>query len=40
MTRTLDMPALTPTVKRDRYVVMNVLRGFALFGVMLINLYE
>src|SRR6056297_2506369 len=40
MSKTLDMPALSPTAKRDRYVVMDVLRGFALLGVMLINLYE
>lgn len=40
MSLTLDTPALVPTSKRDRYVVMDVLRGFALFGVMLINLYE
>lgn len=40
MTQTLDMPALAPTTKRDRYVVMDVLRGFALLGVMTINLYE
>jgi len=40
MSLTLDMPALSPTANRDRYVVMDVLRGFALFGVMLINLYE
>lgn len=29
-----------PTVKDDRYVIMDVLRGFALFGVMLVNIYE
>lgn len=40
MSLTLDTPALAPTANRDRYVVMDVLRGFALFGVMLINLYE
>jgi len=40
MTQTLDTPAPAPIVKRDRYVVMDVLRGFALLGVMLINLYE
>jgi len=40
MSLTLDAPALVPTAKRDRYVVMDVLRGFALFGVMLVNLYE
>ncbi|NBD96007.1 MAG: DUF418 domain-containing protein [Gammaproteobacteria bacterium] len=40
MTVTLDTPVLSPTSRRDRYVVMDVLRGFALFGVMLINLYE
>src|SRR6056297_4003629 len=40
MSKTLDMPALSPTAKRDRYVVMDVLRGFALLGVMTINLYE
>lgn len=40
MSLTLDTPALAPTSKRDRYVVMDVLRGFALFGVMLMNLYE
>jgi uncharacterized protein len=38
MSLTLDTP--TPTIKADRYVVMDVLRGFALLGVMLINLYE
>jgi len=40
MSLTLDTPAPAPTVKRDRYVVMDALRGFALLGVMLINLYE
>src|SRR6056297_2376886 len=40
MSLTLDMPSPAPTIKRDRYVVMDVLRGFALLGVMLINLYE
>ncbi|HMB39150.1 MAG TPA: DUF418 domain-containing protein [Wenzhouxiangellaceae bacterium] len=40
MSLTLDAPALVPTAKLDRYVVMDVLRGFALFGVMLVNLYE
>ena len=40
MTLTLDTPALAPTTRRDRYVVMDVLRGFALLGVMTINLYE
>ncbi|MDT8442326.1 MAG: DUF418 domain-containing protein [Desulfuromonadales bacterium] len=40
MSLTLDTPALAPTAKRDRYVVMDVLRGFALLGVMTINLYE
>lgn len=29
-----------PTAKGERYAVMDVLRGFALFGVMLINVYE
>src|SRR6056297_2362988 len=38
MTLTLDAPA--PTSGGDRYLVMDVLRGFALLGVMLINLYE
>ena len=40
MSLTLDTAALAPTTKRDRYVVMDVLRGFALLGVMTINLYE
>lgn len=40
MSLTLDTPALSPTAKQDRYVVMDVLRGFALLGVMTINLYE
>ncbi len=40
MSLTLDTAALAPTVKHDRYVVMDVLRGFALLGVMLINLLE
>ncbi|MGK7296582.1 MAG: DUF418 domain-containing protein [Candidatus Wenzhouxiangella sp. M2_3B_020] len=40
MSLTLDTPARAPTGKRDRYVVMDALRGFALLGVMLINLYE
>ncbi|MDT8439977.1 MAG: hypothetical protein RQ729_13320, partial [Wenzhouxiangellaceae bacterium] len=40
MALTLDNPVNIPTRKADRYVVMDVLRGFALFGVMLINLYE
>lgn len=40
MSLTLDMPALAPTQKADRYVVMDALRGFALLGVMTINLYE
>ncbi len=29
-----------PTSKTERYLIMDVLRGFALFGVMLINLTE
>lgn len=29
-----------PTAKADRYLIMDVLRGFALFGVMLVNLTE
>ncbi len=29
-----------PTTKTERYVVMDALRGFALFGVMLINIWE
>lgn len=29
-----------PTAKTERYVVMDALRGFALFGVMLINIWE
>lgn len=29
-----------PTAKGERHAVMDVLRGFALFGVMLINVYE
>lgn len=29
-----------PTANNDRYLIMDVLRGFALFGVMLINLTE
>jgi len=40
MSLTLDSAAPAPTARRHRYVVMDVLRGFALFGVMLINLYE
>ena len=40
MSLTLDTPTPAPTVNRDRYVVMDALRGFALLGVMLINLYE
>lgn len=32
--------AAVPTAKGERYAVMDVLRGFALFGVMLINIYE
>lgn len=32
--------ALAPTAKDDRYIIMDVLRGFALFGVMLVNIYE
>jgi len=40
MSQTLDMPVLSPTAKRDRYVVMDALRGFALLGVMMINLFE
>jgi len=40
MTITLDTPVLAPTAKRERYVVMDALRGFALLGVMTINLYE
>lgn len=32
--------ALAPTAKDDRYLIMDVLRGFALFGVMLVNIYE
>ena len=40
MSLTLDTPTLAPTTKQDRYAVMDVLRGFALLGVMLINLYE
>jgi len=40
MTITLDTPMPAPTAKRERYVVMDALRGFALLGVMTINLYE
>ncbi len=40
MSLTLDSPVTAPTTKADRYVVMDVLRGFALLGVMTINLYE
>ena len=29
-----------PTTKSERYAVMDALRGFALFGVMLINIWE
>lgn len=29
-----------PTASRERYAVMDALRGFALFGVMLVNIYE
>ena len=29
-----------PTTKTERYLVMDALRGFALFGVMLINIWE
>lgn len=29
-----------PTARTERYVVMDALRGFALFGVMLINIWE
>lgn len=36
----LDHPANIPTGKADRHVVMDALRGFALLGVMTINLYE
>jgi uncharacterized protein len=32
--------ASLPTAMADRFVVMDVLRGFALFGVMLVNLYQ
>ena len=39
MSLTLDTPTRAPTVNRDRYVVMDALRGFALFGVMMVNLY-
>ncbi len=34
------MAVAAPTAKADRYLIMDVLRGFALFGVMLINLTE
>jgi len=40
MTLTLDSPVHAPTRKAERYVVMDALRGFALLGVMMINLYE
>ncbi|NEZ03537.1 DUF418 domain-containing protein [Wenzhouxiangella sp. XN201] len=40
MSLTLDSPVTAPTQKADRYLVMDVLRGFALLGVMLMNLYE
>jgi uncharacterized protein len=40
MTITLNHRPPLPTQKTDRYLVMDVLRGFALLGVMLINLYE
>ena len=40
MSLTLESPVNVPTRKADRYVVMDVLRGFALLGVMTINLYE
>ncbi|AKS41199.1 DUF418 domain-containing protein [Wenzhouxiangella marina] len=40
MSLTLDTPVNAPTRSADRYVVMDALRGFALLGVMMINLYE
>ncbi len=40
MALTLDSHSAAPTAKGDRYVVMDVLRGFALFGVLLVNIYE
>lgn len=30
----------TPTIAGERYLVMDALRGFALFGVMLVNIWE
>jgi uncharacterized protein len=40
MALTLDNPVNIPTRKADRYVVMDALRGFALLGVMTVNLLE
>ncbi|MEE4205417.1 MAG: DUF418 domain-containing protein [Erythrobacter sp.] len=37
---TLKPLAAAPTIAGERYGVMDVLRGFALFGVMTINVYE
>ncbi|NKI36373.1 DUF418 domain-containing protein [Wenzhouxiangella sp. XN79A] len=40
MSLTLDTPAPAPMTNSDRYLVMDVLRGFALLGVMMMNLHE
>jgi len=40
MALTLDSHSVAPILKGERYVVMDVLRGFALLGVMMMNLYE
>ena len=33
-------PSAGPTQQRDRYEIMDVLRGFALLGVLIANLVE
>ena len=40
MVLTLDSHSVAPILKGERYVVMDVLRGFALLGVMTMNLHE
>jgi hypothetical protein len=36
--RRTDMPVLQPTAETERHAILDVLRGFALYGVLLANL--
>ena len=34
------MPSIKPTIGSERLQVIDALRGFALFGILLANLYS